>query len=199
MATQISSTAALANIFVALTLLPSLPPPPTVSPILGENSFAIPKVTNTIIRWPSSETDWDGMFMPASSRTSNAVGSTTVSSDADRQTTSLERLIGEIRSWRSLRANWDGEGAAEPNARSLRDIVSFVRLLDENHPLPEPMLHASGHAGLFWKDEAVYADIEFLGDGRIAYYIERQGDKHKGVLKFDSQRMPAVFPVLIRV
>lgn len=202
MTTQTSSTAALANVFVALTLLPSLSPSSTVSPIpakLEENAYVIANVANaTTRRWPPSESNWDGLLTPVTSGTSIAVAGTTTSDGADRQTTLRERLIGQLRSYRSLLANWDGEGAAEPNARSLRDAVLFVRLLGENDPLPEPMLHASGNVGLFWKDEALYADIEFLRDGRIAYYIERQGDKHKGVVDFNSKKMPTVFPVLIQ-
>lgn len=117
--------------------------------------------------------------------------------DADRSTTVLESLIGELRGWRLLAANWDGEGADVPDARSLKEAVAFARLLGEKDALPEPMLHASGHAGLFWKNFGLYADIEFLGDNRIAYYIERRGDKHKGVVKFDSRNMPDVFQVLL--
>ena len=40
--------------------------------------------------------------------------------------------------------------------------------------------------------------LEFLGDGRIAYFIKNNGDKHKGVVAFDSQKIPVVFPAIIR-
>ena len=67
--------------------------------------------------------------------------------------------------------------------------MAFVRLLDDIVELPEPMLLGSGHAGLFWKTDKLYADLEFLGDGRIAYFIEYEGEgKHKGVVKFDSEK-----------
>jgi len=59
------------------------------------------------------------------------------------------------------------------------------------------MLLASGHVALYKNENGLYADIEFLGDGRIAYFIKRNGDKHKGVLTFDSQKMPAVFSALL--
>ncbi len=52
------------------------------------------------------------------------------------------------------------------------------------------MLLSSGHTALFWNEDNLYADIEFLGDGRIAYFIKKNGDKHKGVLEFKSQKMP---------
>jgi hypothetical protein len=117
--------------------------------------------------------------------------------EPDRPTTLRERLIGEIRSWALLKENWDDERASAPVASSLREAVAFAGMLRESDVLPEAMLFASGHAGLFWDEKKLYADLEFLGDGRIAYFIERQGDKHKGVLKFDSKEMPAVFPALL--
>jgi hypothetical protein len=116
-----------------------------------------------------------------------------------RPTTPLESLVGEIRQYAIFEANWDGEGAAAPNARALREAEKFVRLLDPDLPLPEPMLHSSGNAGLFWRNPSLYADLEFLGGGRIAYFIKRNGDRHKGVLTFDSKSMPSVFSALVLV
>ena len=117
----------------------------------------------------------------------------------ERATTAAEKLIGEIRGWTLLDPNWDGEGAAAPIVTSLKESVAFIRLLGNAVELPDPMLLSAGHAGLFWKTGNLYADLEFLGDGRIAYFIEHEGEgKHKGVVKFDSEKMPAVFPALLR-
>ena len=115
-----------------------------------------------------------------------------------RPTTIREQLMGEIRSWALWEADWDGEGAAAPIVRCIKNAVSFIRLLPDNISLPEPMLHASGNTGLFWGDGGIYADIEFLHNGRIAYYIEQNGDKHKGAINFDSESLPPVFSVLLR-
>ena len=115
-----------------------------------------------------------------------------------RSTTAREQLIGEIRSWALFDADWDGEGAVAPIARCIKNAVSFIRLLPDNIPLPEPMLHASGNTGLFWGDRGIYADIEFLHNDRIAYYIEQNGDKHKGAIHFDSKNLPLVFSVLLK-
>ena len=114
-----------------------------------------------------------------------------------RPTTTREQLMGEIRSWALLEADWDGEGAIAPIIRCIENAVSFIRLMPENIAPPEPMLHASGNTGLFWGDDGIYADIEFLHNGRIAYYIEQKGDKHKGAINFDSKNLPPVFSVLL--
>lgn len=117
---------------------------------------------------------------------------------AARQTSPVEKLVGEMRRWSLLSADWDSEGACAPILSSVRQAETFVRLLNNTIPLPEPMLHANGRTGLYWNDGQLYADLEFLEDGRMAYFIERNGDKHKGVLKFDSSEMPSVFSTLLR-
>lgn len=119
--------------------------------------------------------------------------------NSDRPTTSVEEVIGELRSWNLLSTNWDGEGAVAPSLHSLKESESFIRLLGENTITPEAMLLASGLSALYWNVENLYADLEFLGDGRIAYFIKCHEDKHKGVLAFDSQQMPAVFQALLQV
>lgn len=195
MSPALLSTVAAAKLFAAaLTFSPS----PTVSQLPAAAEQQTRAVQRTFTGWTTAENGTDRTLTAVPQKTSIAdIPALTKFGEIERQTTVRERLAGELRSWGLLTEDWDGEGATMPNARSLKEAVSFIGLLDEDSVLPEPMLHASGHAGLFWKDSNLYADIEFLGDGRIAYYIECQGDKHKGVLKFDSQKMPAVFPALL--
>jgi hypothetical protein len=114
-----------------------------------------------------------------------------------RQTTPQEALIGDLRAWFSLPENWDGEGAARPSRTSIQDAVSFARLLDANFHEPEPMLLANGHASLFWDKPGLYADLEFLGNQRVAYFIEKNKDKHKGVVKFELEKIHGVFQNLL--
>jgi len=116
----------------------------------------------------------------------------------DRPTTALEQLVGEIRSYGVLGDNWDGEGAVRPSLSSIRGAVKFVHLMDPSIALPEPMLFASGRAGLFWNSQSIYADLEFTEDQSITYFVEHRGKgKHKGVVAFDSKAMPAVFATLL--
>jgi hypothetical protein len=115
-----------------------------------------------------------------------------------RETTDRERAIGELRRWRDFSADWDAEGALPPVQSSLKAASNFVCALDADRLAPEPMLHPSGLAGLFWKADSLYADLEFLRDGRVAYYIEIASDKHKGVVAFDGTTIPAVLDVALR-
>lgn len=115
-----------------------------------------------------------------------------------RRTTDLERAVGELRSFALLPENWDGEGAAAPSRISLRLADDFVRLMTEDQPAPDPMMLSSGNAGLFWNDARIYADLEFLADRRIAYFIEWKGEgRHKGVVAFDSRSIPGALSALL--
>lgn len=117
---------------------------------------------------------------------------------ADRQTDEKEKLIGEIRSWAAFTADWDGEGAISPNKLSLETATNFIRLLPVTVDVV-PMLNANGRAGLYWNNLDFYADLEFLGDGRIAYFIQKSDDRHKGLLHFDSKFVPPVLSTLLEV
>lgn len=122
--------------------------------------------------------------------------------DSARETTDREHAIAQIRSWSSLRADWDGEGAAAPIAESLADAEEFACALDHRHIAPEPMLHTSGKAGLYWRNDDLYADLEFLGSRRIAFYYEKTGpkgtDRLKGLVHFDGTNLPEILEPLLR-
>lgn len=115
----------------------------------------------------------------------------------ERQTSAAEKVVGELRRWAGLSADWDGEGAMAPNGSSISAASKFVQSLPDDVGVAEPMLHASGLAGLFWHDENLYADLEFLGDGRIAYFVQNNDDRHKGVVRFDEQLVPPVLHTLL--
>jgi hypothetical protein len=138
------------------------------------------------------------LLPPLQSPTANAEMQTrSVVVPDTRATSTRELMVGELRRWRVLKSDWDGEGALAPIPASLQLAESFSRHLEDSN-LPEPMLHATGRAGFYWKTDAIYADVEFLDAGRIAYYIERSGDKHKGVVNYDANQMPAVLAALLQ-
>ena len=116
-----------------------------------------------------------------------------------RSTTEQEHTIAVLRSWEKYEQNWDYEGAKAPILSSLRAASRFVCLLDDSFVMPEPMLHDSGRAGLFWGEDQLYADLEFLVNGTVAYYIERGERQEKGVICFDHRVIPEIFKTLLSV
>jgi hypothetical protein len=116
---------------------------------------------------------------------------------ATRATSEQEHLIAEIRSWANLSENWDGDGASAPISDSLHAASDFVCLLAREAAMPEPMLHASGRAGLVWDDGEHYAELEFFPDRRIVYYVTGEKGKHKGFDEFDRQTIPASIQPLV--
>lgn len=111
----------------------------------------------------------------------------------NRETTAQEKIIGEIRSWNELEDNWDGENGLKPVEASMEEATSFIYLLNKNLSLPEPMLLSSGRIALYWDEDDLYADIEFIGDGRVTFFIKRNEHEEKGIIDFDSQKMPTLF------
>ena len=116
-----------------------------------------------------------------------------------RPDTVAEQIIGELRDWILLDANWDGEGASYPLQASIAQTVKFVRLLSSDYYSPEPMLLSSGRAGLYWNENDLYADLEFTGNNSITYYINRAGEKYKGVVDFDMSTIPPLFRTLLQL
>lgn len=105
----------------------------------------------------------------------------------------VTRIIGildEFLHLRNLKENWDGEGAVIPDILSISYAENFVCLFDEDFKFPETMLHDSGRVGLFWNDDSLFADLEFLSDGTIAYYIKKGMQIFKGVTHFDGVNIP---------
>ena len=193
-ATQYLGTASKAAAMLALgfNLYPS-----TASPVGSE--YAVRTVCKTATALPNIVRKKQvGSTYSTYDFGSTAVEQLMQANVAERQTSPVERIVGELRRWATLSANWDGQGATAPRERSVKESVAFVRLLAPGIPLPDPMMHANGRAGLFWQEGDLYADLEFLGDGHMAYFVERGGDKHKGVIQFNSQNLPPVMNTLLQ-
>lgn len=95
-----------------------------------------------------------------------------------------EELECSFKSWGKLPENWDGEGATMPNSESIEDAISFVGVM-KSFPVVEvePLMNASGNAGVFINQDGLYLEIEFHRDGRFVYFV-RRGDKEiKGEAK----------------
>jgi hypothetical protein len=117
-----------------------------------------------------------------------------------RDTTEQEHVIARIRDWGGLSANWDGQNALAPIRQSLEAASDLVCLLMPRQSVPEPMLHATGRAGLLWATaNGGYGELEFLKDGQVAYLFTDQAGKHKGIDKFDGRVIPVAISALIPV
>lgn len=131
--------------------------------------------------------------------------SNTISAETEqlvRPTSQVELIVGVLRSWGGHAKNWDHEGAEKPIAASLHNAESLVFALGQIGSTVldhfEPVLHPSGHAGLFWQDSDRYVDLEFLGNGKMAYFIEKGLDRHKGSVVYDSQNTPGILKELLQ-
>jgi len=138
--------------------------------------------------------DWDvasvnGQYIQESSES--------LAPESVRSTTEQEHLIATLRSFEAKGENWDGEGAQPAIASSLRAASDFACHLATGAEMPQPLLHADGHAGLSWSNDAFYGELEFLSDNRIAYYFEIGSDKHKGVVAAAERSIPPVLGALL--
>ena len=123
-----------------------------------------------------------------------------------RQTTPIEIAVSQLREWRHLNENHDGERARAPDMASLIDAESFVRAWLDLSLAPEPMLFANGRAGLFWDERGVYADLEFHGKGRLSYFVKVTGgnpdhapETHRGVMQLHADRAPEIIAQLMNI
>lgn len=115
-----------------------------------------------------------------------------------RVNTATELIVGELREWLLLDSDWDGEGALKPLKDSIAQTVGFVKLLDSTYYFPEPMLHSTGRAGLYWNEDDLYADLEFTGN-KVTYFIKKAGHKYKGAVDFNATVVPPIFQELLQV
>ncbi len=184
-----------ANKMLALTLgLGSIFGPVTASPLQEERYHQSPqfKYANFLLKNTGALTSIaQGSISELPSVDMNLVNA------AVRETTEVEKIVGELRRFFSLKDNWDHDGALAPIHTSLRQAISFVRLWETEEIPLEPTVNANGRAGLCMNEDRLYADFEFIGDTRVAYYIERDQDKHKGVIYFDEKKLPNLFKDLL--
>lgn len=184
------TASAAAALFVAFVT-----PTPTISTAFSSQSTPTPRAFSSFAnasdrrerQLGSSVSD---VFDSSTQDFSSGASATRVTSDA-------EIVIGALRDWRGLSENWDGDGAAAPVNTSIDDAVSFLRLSGDGAKAPEPSMNANGHAGLIWDDATSYAEIEFLGSARLAYYIKSKDDIHKGVISFNQEQIPDILASLL--
>lgn len=187
-----TTTASAAKLFFAINAV-SIPSLSNIPEKLEYAPRPVEKITS--VAYPELKVNTATLFTVSSV----AAEQTFYVDDIARSTTDMEKVIGELREWAFLKSNWDGEGANAPSISSIKKAVKFVRLINDSVEMPDPNLLASGNVSLFWNTESLYAEIEFLDNNRIAYFIKNNEDKHKGIISFGSEKMPTVFTSLIGI
>jgi hypothetical protein len=110
--------------------------------------------------------------------------------DANYERSPADLAVAQLLRMEKWDADWDGHGAARPLEFSLKDARAFVRALSPESIIPKATLHADGHTILFVKSAAVYAELEFLEDRRIGFYVRRGGEEWTDEISFDGRALP---------
>ncbi|WP_164633719.1 hypothetical protein [Rhodopseudomonas sp. BR0G17] len=90
-------------------------------------------------------------------------------------TTPADASVAQLLRFEKLDANWDGFGAAKPDAESAKAARAFIRKLAPESLVPTPALHANGSTILYFKGHESYVELEFTGS-HIEYFA-RQGNQ----------------------
>jgi hypothetical protein len=104
--------------------------------------------------------------------------------------TQADRTIFSLRAFEKFQADWDGNGAEKPSLISIRDAREFIRSLAPESAIPRATLHADGHAILFLRGADSYAELEFLGNGKIGYFARRGDQEWSDEISFTGQNLP---------
>lgn len=99
-------------------------------------------------------------------------------------------LINEVIGCRLVEENWDGEGAIKPKEECILEALQFLEEMPYEFPIPDLMVHTGGTLGFYWDEEThgFYADVEILGDGRMAFFMVEEDVKHKGVVNIPGKK-----------
>src|SRR5262245_49034080 len=106
-----------------------------------------------------------------------------------------DEISEELNRYARLGKDWDGEGAHAPRWDSIIQCRRFVDLLPNEAIPPEPMAHASGTCGLYWREERLYADLEFLKDD-VVFYVEIGTEIFKGRERFNAAIPSKLLPLV---
>jgi hypothetical protein len=87
----------------------------------------------------------------------------------------LLALIHELKTYQSLRVDWDGYGGHAAHPKAVTDALTFLAKLPPDLLLPKPMVAGSGLVGLYWHHGQLYTSIDFDGSGSYCFVIDRNG------------------------
>lgn len=81
-----------------------------------------------------------------------------------------ENLVYSIRSYRAYEDDWDGYGGKAPFNATVEDTITFLRLFPDKFAFPYSGLAGDGQISLFWKQDNIFIELSFNGDGMYSCF-----------------------------
>jgi hypothetical protein len=90
------------------------------------------------------------------------------------------KLDAELTRYEKLEHDWDDAGGAPPSSDAIEIARAVLDLSKALGVLPKrTYVSPSGEVGLVWSKGNGYADLSFLGNGTISYYIRGDDGQHE--------------------
>ncbi|KAF0134247.1 MAG: hypothetical protein FD145_759 [Candidatus Saganbacteria bacterium] len=123
----------------------------------------------------------------------------TPSTNVIDKSTQKQKLFAEINGivLKCKVKNWDGYGASPISELSAVYAKDFIDLMRDNLPLPEATPQPDGELGLEWCTRNYHFALSISDEKEITYAIHKPKGKNRGVLCFDSFKLPIEIELFI--
>src|SRR5215831_16177284 len=154
-------------------LYSALPSPTAAQPAqeFSEHRFVFPLWNRGQVVLPSDTPRGNTTFVAEAGFQSASAVQATNPAAANYDQGPADLAVAQLLRMEEWDADWDGNGAAKPLGFSLKDARAFIRALSPESVIPKATLHADGHTILFVNGPEIYAELEFLEDHRIGFYV----------------------------
>lgn len=105
-----------------------------------------------------------------------------------RKTREQQTCCKQVLSYRAERP-WDSSVASAVN-----DALGFIDILPATAILPYVALADVGEVNFYWRGNALFIDVGFVGDGMMHYYVseEASGVDEDASISFSGRSLPPV-------
>ena len=91
----------------------------------------------------------------------------------DKFLENISALYSEIISYKSLKEDWDGDGAIPSSVNAVDNAIKFFKLaLNISRVIPTPATSGEGEVSLCWKNNHRCIDIMFTNNNLARYFIK---------------------------
>jgi hypothetical protein len=107
-------------------------------------------------------------------------------------------ILNRLRTFRGWEKNWDGEGAAAPNAAAIETASNFLSLWSPRKTRPEIMLTHDGLPMFVISDSRLFGEIIVNSDETIDYFFEPSKSKPIGdeAVRYNSETVLSILKKL---